>query len=235
LSTAGYDFFPLEHVPARTWVTRSWKAYAQPLCEYILHAVLRYARDQKKIGLLGQRIGIIGYGEVGKLVAKSLHILGADVIVLRQNKILEKEVSMTTNKDHLLNVDQLILAVPLNTKSVNIIDREFLRKCKSGMHIINIARGELIDQEELLQVIRNRNIFASLDVTVPEPLPKEHPLLNEKNVTITNHIAWKSGRDINYFIADFFEIWEKIDSIELLEFGVLRKPIFEKTKEIPWL
>ncbi|EMP82336.1 NAD(P)-dependent oxidoreductase [Leptospira santarosai] len=224
LSTAGYDFFPLEIVSPYTWVTRSWKAYAKPLTEYILYYALRYARDIRRAGLLNQKMGIIGFGEVGKLIARTFHSLGTEVKVLRKNKIYDSDFFITTDINDLLDIDQLVLAVPLNSQSEKIIDENFLFRCKEGMHIMNIARGELIDQVALLQAIKNRNLYASLDVTIPEPLPADHPFRKEKNVNITNHIAWKSGPDINYFVEDFIDIWNCISIRERPESGILKSP-----------
>ncbi|WP_165778781.1 NAD(P)-dependent oxidoreductase [Leptospira perolatii] len=222
LSTAGYDFFPLQSVSPRTLVTRSWKAYAQPLSEYILRAALNHAGNITKTGLRGQKIGVVGYGEVGRLTVHLLLQLGAQVRVLRKSGAEIPGIRVVRKVQDLLDVEQLILAIPLNSESVGIIDKNFLISCHEKLHIINVARGELIDQDALVEAVQNRGLNATLDVTVPEPLPHDHPLRNLKGVVVTNHIAWKSGLDIFYPLQDFLEVWDTMRAGNIPP-GILKK------------
>lgn len=226
LSTAGYDFFPLEEVPIGTWVTRSWKAYAEPLAEYVLRAVLRHAHSNLGTGVRGQRIGVVGYGEVGRLVTELLHKLGAKVTVLRKSGGPVEFGEVTRSKWDLLDMTQLVLTLPLNRESENILGREFLARCSSGMHLVNVSRGELIDQEALLDFTRSKELWATLDVTVPEPLPPRHPLRFQERILISEHVAWNSGSDpYGAILEDFTRIWECL-KVEIDPPGCLRKGEF---------
>jgi phosphoglycerate dehydrogenase-like enzyme len=207
LSTAGYDFFPLGHAPADAWVTRSWRTYAAPLAEYALRALLRHAWDVAGTGIRGRLVGVVGYGAVGQRIVDLMQLLDARVIVLRRSGVEVPNAAVTRDLRDLLAVQHLVLALPLNPASAGLIGREFLGACLPGMHLVNIARGEFVDQDALLDAVRQRDVWATLDVTVPEPLPPAHPLRLERRVHISDHIAWRSGVDNYHFIDDFLEVW----------------------------
>ncbi len=78
----------------------------------------------------------------------------------------------------------------MNEATRNIVDRDVLAGAKPGLHLINIARGGLLDQEALLEALDNGRIgLASLDVTEPEPLPDGHPLYSHPRVRVSPHTS----------------------------------------------
>jgi len=224
LSSAGYDFFSMTDVPRDAWVTRSWRAYAAPLAEYVLRALLRHAWDAAGSGLRGRQVGVVGYGEVGRRVVDILALLEARTIVLRRSGAAVHNAAATNDVRDLLAVQHLVLTVPLNRDSEGMIGRGFLTGCSPGLHLVNVSRGELIDQEALLEAVQRRDVWATLDVTVPEPLPARHPLRLEDHVHITDHIAWHSGADPYCFVDDFLEVWTKLRRGDEPS-GLLRRPL----------
>jgi len=112
---------------------------------------------------------------------------------------------------------------PFNAASAGLIGRDFLQTCLPGLHLVNIARGEFVDQEALLDAVRQRDVWATLDVTVPEPLPETHPLRFEKHVQISDHVAWRSGVDNYCFIDDFLDVWAALHH-HVEPPGLLRRP-----------
>ncbi|MES2942240.1 MAG: NAD(P)-dependent oxidoreductase [Pseudomonadota bacterium] len=89
--------------------------------------------------------------------------------------------------------DHAVLALPLTAHTRHIINTQSLAHAKPGLHLVNIARGALIDQPALLQALdEGRLSRATLDVTYPEPLPDGHPLYHHPRVRLTPHISWSA-------------------------------------------
>ena len=94
-------------------------------------------------------------------------------------------------EEMLPDVDHLVLCVPATSTTVNILNEETLALAKPGLHLVNIARGSLIDQDALRVALDDGRIArASLDVCVPEPLPAGHWLYSHEKVLLTPHASW---------------------------------------------
>ncbi|XP_063951590.1 glyoxylate/hydroxypyruvate reductase B-like [Lytechinus pictus] len=144
----------------------------------------------------GSTLGIIGMGGIGYEVAR--RAIGFKMKTLyynrnRRSKADEDEVKAgyCPSLDNLLpQVDYLVLSLPLTEATRHIIGKDQLQRMKPNAIIINVARGELIDHDDLTDALRSRTIAgAALDVTEPEPLPPNHPLLTMTNVIITPHCS----------------------------------------------
>jgi glyoxylate reductase len=139
-------------------------------------------------------LGIIGLGNIGKQVARRAS--GFDMKVLYHNRKRDAAaeaalgVTYAALDDLLTRSDYVTLNVPLSPETRSMIGREQLRKMKKTAFLINLARGGVIDHEALLEALDNNWIAgAALDVTEPEPLPRDHPLLKLKNVVIVPHLG----------------------------------------------
>ena len=100
--------------------------------------------------------------------------------------------------------DVLVLCAPHTSQTENIINKQALEVCKDGMILINISRGSLIDEEELISALKTKKIaFAALDVFKIEPLPKENLLWALDNVMISPHSA-STVENENELITDIF-------------------------------
>jgi glyoxylate reductase len=142
----------------------------------------------------GATIGIIGMGRIGEQIAKRAR--GFDMQVLYHNRTRKRDAEQALNAsfvpfDRLLeDSDYVMLTVPLTDETRGLIGAEEFAKMKPTAILINIARGPVVDTDALTAALENRQIYAAgLDVTDPEPLPREHPLLALDNVTIAPHLG----------------------------------------------
>ena len=143
----------------------------------------------------GMTLGIVGMGNIGVEVARRAQ--GFDMTVLYHNRTrrpveVERRVGARfVGLDEILRQsDYLVLNVPLNDSTRGLIGAKELSVMKPTATLINIARGPVVDTGALTVALQNRTIRAAgLDVTDPEPLPREHPLLSMQNVTITPHLG----------------------------------------------
>lgn len=142
----------------------------------------------------GTTLGIVGMGRIGYEIAK--RATGFEMKVLyhnRRQKSAEEEerVGATfcpTLEELLRQSDYVVLAAPATPETHRMIGRDQLKIMKRTSVFVNISRGSLVDQDALVEALRDGTISAAgLDVTDPEPLPRDHPLLTLTNVTITPH------------------------------------------------
>ena len=138
--------------------------------------------------LQNKTLGIIGYGAIGRRVAAiaqkgfGMHIL------------YTTSASTRNDFEHLLRESDIIsINVPLTSVTKGIISAKEFRLMKQGVVIVNTGRGAVIDEEELINNLKSKKIFAGgLDVLTKEPLDQNNKLLNFPNVTLTPHIAWNT-------------------------------------------
>lgn len=141
----------------------------------------------------GKTLGLIGYGNIAKEIAKVAKALGMNIIVYTRTPRPDEDGVRFVDFDTVLRTsDYLSLNCPLNDKTRHLIDGPALSKMKPTAFIINTARGALIDEAALVQALQNRTIGgAGLDVQEVEPLPDGSPLYTLDNVIITPHIGWR--------------------------------------------
>lgn len=134
--------------------------------------------------------GIIGYGNVGQAVAKRLKGFGMNVCFYdpggsSDSYAVKKEIS-----DLLRESDVVSVHVPLNPGTKHLIEKTMLGMMKPSALLINMARGEVVNSNDLVQALRDKSIGgAALDVFSPEPVPADHPILQFRNVIVTPHIG----------------------------------------------
>ena len=143
----------------------------------------------------GRTLGLLGVGEIGSRVAALAGAFGMEVIAHRRSPEPVPGMTLVALDDLLRRSDHLVLAAPLTAATAGIIGVDALAKVRRGVHLVNVARGGLVDTTALIAALADGRVgFASLDVTDPEPLPPGHPLWAAPNVRITPHIAWSSPR-----------------------------------------
>jgi glyoxylate reductase len=142
----------------------------------------------------GTTAGIIGLGRIGRLIAR--RALGFDMKVLYHNRRrrpeVEKELGIVfaSLEELLAEADHVILSVPLTTQTRGLLNGARLALLKPTATLVNVARGPVVDASALVEALARRTIgAAALDVTDPEPLPRDHPLLEMDNVVITPHLG----------------------------------------------
>lgn len=147
----------------------------------------------------GKTLGIIGMGRIGeKVVHRAKEGFGMSILYHNRSAKPEAEERYEAKKvelDILLEEsDVVVLMVPLTAETKHLIGKEELTKMKQTALLVNGARGPVIDEDALINALKNKDIFgAALDVFEQEPLPKDHPFLTLENVTLTPHIGSATG------------------------------------------
>lgn len=153
----------------------------------------------------GTTLGIIGLGNIGKQVARRASGFDMHVLYHNRNRAEDAEAELDVvyaPLDELLaTADFVTLNVPLTPETKGMIGRKELQTMKSTAFLINVARGGVVDHDALVEALENEWIAgAALDVTQPEPLPRDHPLLTMNNVVIAPHLG-SATRQTRYNMA----------------------------------
>ncbi len=149
-----------------------------------------------QIELSGKTMGIVGYGRIGKKVARLAEAFGMRVLVHSGHTLSEEELSENIRqkpfKELLGESDVISLHCPLTAETRGLIDREIIAQMKDGVLILNDSRGPLIVEEDLREALISGKVAgAAVDVLSAEP-PAGNPLQDAPNMLITPHIAWAS-------------------------------------------
>jgi glyoxylate reductase len=142
----------------------------------------------------GATLGIIGFGRIGRAVARRAQGFGMKSLYYSLNKAeaAEKELDVEyTDLGRLLTESDFItIHTTLTPQTNHLVGAKEFAKMKKTAVLVNTARGQIVDNMALFEALRDGKIaFAALDVTEPEPIPPNHPLLTLNNIIITPHIA----------------------------------------------
>ena len=209
--SSGFD----EYVSLRSTpivVTTAHGVHAPIIAQHTLATILWFARGQPHLSrkqrehvwdrrpaiphdLARQTIGLVGYGEVGRALARMLQPIGPRLIAAkREPAATPNELAMLypfNELDALLcESDHVVLSLPLTLETRGLFDAARLANFKRGAVLHNIARGGLVDESALLIKLRDGSLGgAALDVFAQEPLPVDSPFWDEPNVIVTPHLA----------------------------------------------
>ncbi|HEY1351228.1 MAG TPA: D-2-hydroxyacid dehydrogenase [Ktedonobacteraceae bacterium] len=154
--------------------------------------------------LAGQTLGVIGMGSIGRRIAQVGRAFGMRVLGIRRSFAavgstdpdLDRSYPPSALRELLGQADYVVLAVPLTPETDHLVGEAELRSMRPGAYLVNIARGRVIDEQALIQALREGWIAgAGLDVAEVEPLPSNSPLYTMPNVILTPHIA---GVSVHY-------------------------------------
>ncbi|MFC4277403.1 2-hydroxyacid dehydrogenase [Achromobacter aloeverae] len=197
-------------LPAGIPITRITDPHmARMMAGYVLFATLRYARDipsfeqAQRRGAWAYRhprapedvrVAVLGLGELGAFAARELRRQGLTVLGWsrspRQIDGIQCYAGMETLDAVLAQADILVLMLPLTPQTRGLIGRERLLRLPRGAALINVARGALVDQRAMTDLLQAGHLGgATLDVFEREPLPPDDPLWRMENVLITPHLA----------------------------------------------
>lgn len=147
---------------------------------------------ERRSALADSRVGIVGTGSIGSLIARQLELFNVEVIGF--NRSGNNASKTMADFDELLpTLDVVILILPLTEQSSHLMNRSRIDAMKPGATLINMARGPVVDTDALVDALNRGHITAGLDVTDPEPLPKGHRLWRAPNVIITPHVGGDSS------------------------------------------
>lgn len=141
--------------------------------------------------LCGKTIGIVGFGAIGKQVAKLAAAFGMQVLAYSRSG---KSYSSTTvcSLNYLLSHSDIVTVhCPLNSDSYQMFNADSFAKFKTGAYFINTARGAIVNSDDLVTAVKQGKLSgAAIDVLDTEPMQKDCPLIGVENITVTPHVAW---------------------------------------------
>jgi len=140
------------------------------------------------------QLGIVGFGVLGRAVAKTARTLGMNVLVAERHGRASRPERLTF-EEVLATVDVVSIHCPLNDETRGLFDRRVLQKMKPGAFLINTARGGIVVEQDLADALRQGELAgAAVDTFSVEPPPTDHPLLaaDIPNLIVTPHNAWAS-------------------------------------------
>ncbi len=144
-------------------------------------------------------VGLVGLGAIGKAAVQMLKGFGCklyyyDMIRASQDYERENDLTFASYEEILEKCDVIAYFVPVTDKTRNMVRKETIAKMKQDAIIINVSRGEIVNNEDLAEALNEGRVFAGLDVVAPEPPTEDHPLFNLNEVgnarlSMTPHIA----------------------------------------------
>ncbi len=140
--------------------------------------------------LRGKTLAIIGYGSIGRQVAKIADAFGMEILIATRTASQNCPYRCVSIEDAFALADVLTIHTPLTPQTKGMISRENLARMKHGALLINSARGPIADEAALAEALHAGKIFAALDVLECEPMCADTPLRDAPNAVITPHIAW---------------------------------------------
>lgn len=212
---AGVDMIPIAQATAHgVLVANVPGANAQSVAEYVVGAMIMLARRFPRIErdlreaaagwsvarahadqgreLSGTTVGIVGFGQVGRRIAGiCANGFGMQVLATGRTPLQPTaEATAVTLEELLARSDWVVLALPLHDGTRGLIDRRRIGQMKPGASLINVARGAVVDEAELLAALLDGRLGgAALDVFQRQPLAPDHPLCGLDNVVLTPHLA----------------------------------------------
>lgn len=234
LTSAGYTRFDTPEfrsaAKARGLIlTNSSSVYDQPCAEHLLAFLLAGARQLPRSLLArhengspewnrlrnncrllrGQSVVILGYGAIAKLLVRMLAPFAMNVAALRRQPRGDEAVPIITLPQlptALASADHVINILPDNAESRHFLNEARLNGMKPGAMLYNIGRGTTVNQTALANALRSGRLAAAwLDVTDPEPLPMNHPLLGLENCHITPHIGGGHHNEFQGLVRHFLD------------------------------
>ncbi|MCZ6784439.1 MAG: NAD(P)-dependent oxidoreductase [Proteobacteria bacterium] len=218
----GVNAFPFHELGGRP-LTCSRGASAIPISEWVLAVMLAAEKkipeswgvespEQWNIASLGglyeRTLGLIGIGGIGQAVATRALAFGMRVLAHRRTAAPSPVpgVEIVDLAALLAASDHLVIAAPVTDESRQLLNRETLARVKPGVHLVNVARGELVDQDALREALDDGRVgLASLDVVHPEPLPEGHWLYGHPRVRLSPHTSWSGPGALDRLIEPFIE------------------------------
>lgn len=144
-------------------------------------------------GLFEQRVGLVGFGNIGKEFARLLKPFRVDLVVydpyFPQEKAEDYGVTLVGLNELMSTSKVISIHAPITEETRNMVNASNLKLMQDGAVLINTARGWIVDHDDLTAELKTGRIKAALDVTYPEPLPLDHELRTLSNVILTPHIA----------------------------------------------
>lgn len=235
--TAGCEGLLAHPVPDHIILTNQGGAVAPTVAEHAMMLILALARqfsmivrnhqagiwdkhfNPKIFALEGRTLAIVGFGNIGRELAKRAKGFEMQVLGLsrsgRPDPLADEMHTMDRLHDVLGRADVVAVCVAASSTTRHLMDRSAFDACRHGALFINVSRGETVDGDALADaLVAGRLQAAAIDVTDPEPLPEGHPLWTVPNLLISPHTAGAGGSFTGQRIAEVF-----IRNVGLMEAG----------------
>jgi phosphoglycerate dehydrogenase-like enzyme len=242
LPSDGYDGIDIDLL-SRKGIAVSYAngVYGIPIAEDIILRILVFSKEsiffiknmqekkwQKRFDLIelyNKNIIILGTGDIGKETAARAKAFGMKVMGYNRSGLGADDFAITTNERDILlswlpECDFLVSTLPLTRETFHFIDAGLLGKASNKCLLVNVSRGEVIDEHALTEVLKNKKIKgAALDVFENEPLDEKNELWSLDNVYITPHISWGSDgwmkrlKDLFIYNLRYFPDYNKMKHI----------------------
>ena len=230
--SAGLDglLFP-ELVESHVRLTNASGVFSESLGEFVVGAILYFAKDLRRmvrnqaegvwepfdiVEVRGQTVGIVGYGDIGRSVARRVHALEMRVLGLKRHgpranaadPFAERIYGPEGLVEMISRSDYVVAAAPLTPETTGLIGSPELAAMKPDAVLINVGRGPVVQEAALVEALSGKRIKgAALDVFDTEPLPAGHPFYKLENVLLSPHCAdhtpdWLD-QAMRFFLAQF--------------------------------
>ncbi|MCW1384075.1 NAD(P)-binding domain-containing protein [Novosphingobium sp. KCTC 2891] len=203
-TSAGVDYYP-EWLADAPWFSCGRGAASDQVADYVIGAIYAHAKDFAALSIhaadqwaprpqrnvFGRTVAILGLGSIGLAIAHRVRALGAHPVGIRRSGAPADGIAHAGSIEEAVAIaDDIVIALPATGATRGLVDARLLAHAKPDAHLINIARGSIVDQDALLAALdADRLGFATLDVTDPEPLPAGHPLYTHPKVRVTPHLS----------------------------------------------
>ena len=229
-STAGFDWAMVPEVlePGRT-LTRSAASYAIPIGEFTVTLIAALAKRLPQLAaaqrerrwavlepleLADLTVGIVGAGGIGREVAWRCRALGMRTIATQRTPVAQPHYDDVLPASGLFDLlqrsDAVVIACPLTPETRGLIDAAALAAMRRTAFLINVARGPIVVESDLVAALRDGTIAgAAMDAFAEEPLPEASPLWDAPNFVATPHTSFKSPHNLDRVLGEFEENLER--------------------------
>ncbi len=208
----GVEHLPLREISdRRITLTTAGEVVARPLAEWVASAILWRAKEIRALernqqahlweavqneDMEGLRILLLGLGTIGTEVSRVLRSFHVEMTAVRASTrpapLVQRVLPPERLAEAAREADVLVISVPLTPATRGMVDRQVLAALPDGSGVVNIARGEVVDEAALLDELTGGRLWAALDVFSTEPLPEDSPLWDLPNVLVSPHSAHTS-------------------------------------------
>lgn len=220
-------------------VTNSRGVFSEPLGEFVMGAILFFAKDFRRmlrsqgagiwdpfdvIEIRRQTLGIVGYGDIGRSVARRARTFDMNVVATRRrpqlssnDPLVDEVLPLERRCELMARSDYVAVALPLTPETTHLIGEPELLSMKNTGVVINVGRGPVIHEPSLIRVLQEKRIRgAALDVFDQEPLPPGHPFYGLENVLLSPHCADNTSEWLNDAMRFFMKNLERFRNGEPL-------------------
>jgi phosphoglycerate dehydrogenase-like enzyme len=209
-------------------LTNGRGVFSQSLGEFIIGAVLFFAKDMRRMlrsqkegrwdqfdvqEIRGQTLGIVGYGDIGRAIAKRASAMEMKVLAMRRRPELSEGDPYVSEmfgfgqkKEMMERCDYVVSALPLTAETKDFLSTEDFAAMKKSAIFMNVGRGPVVDEPALIAALQSGQIRgAALDVFAVEPLPEGHPFFSMDNVLMSAHCADNTTEWLNDAMRFFYQ------------------------------